>query len=95
MTDNHKQSACLYLTVHLCRKRRFLCDNFVFFCVCAYACSDSTADILVRQGPFSVDDPRDYSVDVSISDGGRPLQTSITKLAIKVLCVFLCITYHT
>ncbi|XP_028278866.1 cadherin-5 [Parambassis ranga] len=44
---------------------------------------NSTADILVRQGPFSVDDPRDYSVDVSISDGGYPLQTSITKLAIK------------
>ncbi|XP_070772508.1 cadherin-5 [Enoplosus armatus] len=44
---------------------------------------NSTADIMVKQGPFSLDDPKDYSVDVRISDGGRPIQTSITKLAIK------------
>ncbi|XP_067466795.1 cadherin-5 [Thunnus thynnus] len=44
---------------------------------------NNSADILVKQGPFSLDDPRDYSVDVSISDGGRPVQTSVTKLAIK------------
>lgn len=35
-------------------------------------------------GPFSLDDPKDYSVDVRISDGGRPIQASVTKLAIKV-----------
>ncbi|KAM9847979.1 cadherin-5 [Aulostomus maculatus] len=45
---------------------------------------NNAADVLVKQGPFSLDDPRDYSVDVSISDGGRPVQTSVTKLAIKV-----------
>ncbi|XP_070697470.1 cadherin-5 [Pempheris klunzingeri] len=44
---------------------------------------NSTADIMVKQGPFSVDDPNDYSVDVRISDGGQPIQNSITKLAIK------------
>ncbi|KAI3363439.1 hypothetical protein L3Q82_012053 [Scortum barcoo] len=44
---------------------------------------NSTADIVVRQGPFSLDDPQDYSVDVRISDGGRPPMTSITTLAIK------------
>ncbi|KAI4795283.1 hypothetical protein KUCAC02_031521, partial [Chaenocephalus aceratus] len=45
--------------------------------------SDSTADIMVKQGPFNLDDPKDYSLDVRISDGGSPLQASITKLAIK------------
>ncbi|XP_049456181.1 cadherin-5 [Epinephelus fuscoguttatus] len=44
---------------------------------------NSTADVMVKQGPFSLDDPKDYSVDVRISDGGRPIQTSITKLTIK------------
>ncbi|XP_075960279.1 cadherin-5 [Anarhichas minor] len=44
---------------------------------------NSTADITVKQGPFSLDDPKDYSVDVRISDGGQLVQTSITKLAIK------------
>lgn len=37
-------------------------------------------------GPFSLDDPKDYSVDVRVSDGGRPVQTSVTKLAIEVCC---------
>ncbi|KAM3606075.1 uncharacterized protein V6R79_010291 [Siganus canaliculatus] len=44
---------------------------------------NNTADIIVKMGPFSMDDPRDYSVDVRITDGGRPVQTSITKMAIK------------
>ncbi|KAL6102209.1 cdh5 [Pungitius sinensis] len=44
---------------------------------------NGTADVTVKQGPFSLDDPKDYSVDVSISDGGRPPQTSVTRLAIK------------
>ncbi|XP_035518944.1 cadherin-5 [Morone saxatilis] len=44
---------------------------------------NNTADIVVKEGPFSLDDPKDYSVDVRISDGGRPIQTSVTKLAIK------------
>ncbi|KAM9344858.1 cadherin-5 [Symphorus nematophorus] len=44
---------------------------------------NSTADVIVKMGPFSMDDPKDYSVDVRISDGGKPIQTSITKLAIK------------
>ncbi|KAF3841743.1 hypothetical protein F7725_023694 [Dissostichus mawsoni] len=44
---------------------------------------NSTADIMVKEGPFNLDDPKDYSLDVRISDGGSPLQASITKLAIK------------
>ncbi|XP_061693295.1 cadherin-5 [Syngnathoides biaculeatus] len=44
---------------------------------------NNTADVVVQQGPFNLDDPRDYSVDVSVSDGGRPVQTSVTKLVIK------------
>lgn len=44
---------------------------------------NSTAAIIVKMGPFSLDDPKDYSVDVRISDGGRPIQASVTKLAIK------------
>ncbi|XP_073337863.1 cadherin-5 [Pagrus major] len=44
---------------------------------------NSTADVIVKMGPFSLDDPKDYSVDVRIDDGGQPVQTSITKLAIK------------
>lgn len=47
-------------------------------------CADSRADIKVKRGPFSMDDPKDYSVDVRVSDGGHPAQTSVTKLAIKV-----------
>ncbi|CAJ1066739.1 cadherin-5 [Xyrichtys novacula] len=45
--------------------------------------SNSTAELMVKQGPFNLDDPKDYSVNVRISDGGRPLLTSINKLAIK------------
>ncbi|KAG8000371.1 Cadherin-5 [Nibea albiflora] len=44
---------------------------------------NNTADLVVKMGPFSMDDPHDYSVDVRISDGGRPILTSVTKLAIK------------
>uniref|UniRef100_A0A673CT81 Cadherin-5 n=1 Tax=Sphaeramia orbicularis TaxID=375764 RepID=A0A673CT81_9TELE len=44
---------------------------------------DNSADVMVKQGPFNLDDPKDYSVEVRISDGGRPIQTSITRLAIK------------
>ncbi|KAK2824591.1 hypothetical protein Q5P01_021766 [Channa striata] len=45
---------------------------------------NNSADIVVKQGPFSMDDPRSYSVDVRISDGGQPLQTSIIPLPIKL-----------
>lgn len=61
-----------------------------FECAQRYLCSfpfvDSTAAIILKMGPFSLDDPKDYSVDVRVSDGGRPVQTSITKLAIEVCC---------
>lgn len=67
----------------VCRKD--LTDERVCVCVCA----DSSAVILVKQGPFSVDDPKEYSVDVRISDGGQPVKTSVTKLAIKVCMVDL------
>ncbi|XP_039995704.1 cadherin-5 [Xiphias gladius] len=43
---------------------------------------NNTADIMVKQGPFSLDDPKDYNVAVNISDGGQPIQSKITKLAI-------------
>lgn len=59
-------------------------------CIYTLPFSDSTADVMVKQGPFSLDDPKDYSVDVRISDGGRPIQTSITKLTIKVSVCFTC-----
>uniref|UniRef100_A0A3Q3VZH4 Cadherin-5 n=1 Tax=Mola mola TaxID=94237 RepID=A0A3Q3VZH4_MOLML len=59
----------------------FLCENDI---------ADSTAAVIVKMGPFNLDDPKDYSVDVRITDGGRPIQTSITKLAIKV-CLYLCV----
>ncbi|XP_017287281.1 cadherin-5 [Kryptolebias marmoratus] len=45
---------------------------------------NNTADLIVKDGQFSLDDPKDHSVDVWISDGGRPNQTSVTKLAIKL-----------
>ncbi|KAM7408338.1 hypothetical protein PAMA_002172 [Pampus argenteus] len=45
---------------------------------------NNTADVMVKQGPFRMDDPSDNSLDVSISDGGQPIQASVTKLSIKV-----------
>ncbi|XP_076016405.1 cadherin-5-like [Genypterus blacodes] len=45
---------------------------------------DNTADIKVRQGKFSLDDPRKYSLEVGIDDGGRPPKRSVTHLPIKV-----------
>lgn len=44
---------------------------------------NNSADIVVKQGPFSLDDSRDYSVAVRVGDGGRPLLTSVTHVAIK------------
>ncbi|XP_041866187.1 cadherin-5 [Melanotaenia boesemani] len=41
---------------------------------------NSTAAIVVKRGPFSLEDPNDYSMDVHISDGEL---NSVTKLAIK------------
>ncbi|XP_040905098.1 cadherin-5 [Toxotes jaculatrix] len=45
---------------------------------------NNTADVVLKQGPFSLDDPKDYSIDVRISDGGQPLQTQVTLLAVKL-----------
>lgn len=47
--------------------------------------TDGSAALILTTGPFSLDDPKDHSVDVRISDGGSPLQTSITTLPIKVI----------
>lgn len=44
---------------------------------------NNSADIVVKQGPFSLDDSRDYSVAVRVGDGGRPLLTSVTHVPIK------------
>uniref|UniRef100_UPI003AAEB9F5 cadherin-5 n=1 Tax=Centroberyx gerrardi TaxID=166262 RepID=UPI003AAEB9F5 len=45
---------------------------------------NGTADIRVKQGTFSLDDPRDYILEVGINDGGRPPKSSLTRLPIKV-----------
>ncbi|KAM3862896.1 cadherin-5 [Diretmus argenteus] len=45
---------------------------------------NNTADIRLKQGAFSLDDPRDYILEVGINDGGRPPKSSITPLAIQV-----------
>ncbi|XP_029926702.1 cadherin-5 [Myripristis murdjan] len=45
---------------------------------------NNTADIRVKQGAFSLDDPRDYTLDVGINDGGRPPLINRATLHIKV-----------
>lgn len=50
--------------------------------------ADGSAALIVMTGPFSLDDPKDHSVDVLISDGGQPVQTSTTTLPIKVTQCF-------
>ncbi|XP_007542328.1 cadherin-5 [Poecilia formosa] len=45
---------------------------------------NNTAALLVKEGPFNLEDSSDYSVEVRISDGGQPLMSSITKLQIKL-----------
>lgn len=59
---------------------RFLLIFFFFFLINA----DGSAALIVTTGPFSLDDPKDHSVDVLISDGGQPVLTSITTVSIKV-----------
>ncbi|KAM4607404.1 cadherin-5 [Polymixia lowei] len=46
--------------------------------------SNNSAVIRLEQGTFSLDDPRDYILQVKIEDGGQPSKTSITPLTIKV-----------
>ncbi|XP_059928524.1 cadherin-5 [Gadus macrocephalus] len=46
--------------------------------------SDNTAVILVRQGTFRLDDPRDYTLGVRVDDGGRPPRSSVMHVPIKV-----------
>ncbi|XP_062326579.1 cadherin-5 [Osmerus eperlanus] len=45
---------------------------------------DNTANILLKHGSFSVDDPRDYILEIGINDGGRPAKSSVTSLPIRV-----------
>ncbi|KAG7218503.1 hypothetical protein INR49_020362 [Caranx melampygus] len=45
---------------------------------------NNSADLLVKQGPFNYDDPKEYKVDIRITDGGVPVQSSITTVPIKV-----------
>ncbi|KAM6956648.1 cadherin-5 [Aplochiton taeniatus] len=47
---------------------------------------NGSARIVLNQGGFSLDDPRDYTLEVGINDGGRPAKNSLTSLSIKV-CV--------
>lgn len=57
--------------------------------LCSHSsCADNTAALLVKEGPFNLEDSSDYSVEVRISDGGQPLMSSVTKLQIKVLTCF-------
>ncbi|MEQ2298742.1 hypothetical protein AMECASPLE_008505, partial [Ameca splendens] len=44
---------------------------------------NNTAALMVKQGPFNLEDSSDYSVDVHVSDGGQPPMSSVTKLQIK------------
>ncbi|XP_015236871.1 PREDICTED: cadherin-5-like [Cyprinodon variegatus] len=44
---------------------------------------DGTSNLLVKKGPFNLEDSSDYSVEVSVSDGGLPPLSSVTKVQIK------------
>lgn len=44
---------------------------------------NNTAALMVKQGPFNLEDSSDYMVEVRISDGGQPPMSSVTKLLIK------------
>ncbi|XP_045081009.1 cadherin-5 [Coregonus clupeaformis] len=46
--------------------------------------NDNTSNIVLKHGGFSLEDSRDYVIDIEISDGGRPPMSSITSLPIKV-----------
>lgn len=60
-----------------------------YLCYCA-SCADNTAALMVKQGPFNLEDSSDYMVEVRISDGGQPPMSSINKLLIKVcVCISL------
>ncbi|XP_054879388.1 cadherin-5 [Poeciliopsis prolifica] len=45
---------------------------------------NNTAALLVKEGPFNLEDSSEYSVEVLISDGGQPVMSSNTKLQIKL-----------
>lgn len=61
---------------------RFVLIVFFFF---FFINADGSAALIVTTGPFSLDDPKDHSVGVLISDGGQPVHTSTTTLSIKVI----------
>uniref|UniRef100_A0A673YEL6 Cadherin-5 n=1 Tax=Salmo trutta TaxID=8032 RepID=A0A673YEL6_SALTR len=46
--------------------------------------NDNTSNIVLKHGGFSLEDSRDYVIEIGISDGGRPPMSSITSLPIKV-----------
>ncbi|KAJ7985939.1 hypothetical protein DPEC_G00345660 [Dallia pectoralis] len=45
---------------------------------------NNTASVVLKHGGFSLEDPRDYAIDIGISDGGTPPRSSVTPLPIKV-----------
>ncbi|KAL1007090.1 hypothetical protein UPYG_G00081740 [Umbra pygmaea] len=45
---------------------------------------DNTASIMLKNGGFSMEDPRDYVIDIWIGDGGNPPLHSVTPLTIQV-----------
>lgn len=60
---------------------RFLTLSVTYF-------ADGTSNLLVKKGPFNLEDSSDYSVEVSVSDGGLPPLSSVTKVHIKVCLCF-------
>lgn len=46
--------------------------------------SDNTAEIRLKHGHFSLDDPADYMLEVRVEDGGRPPRSSVVHVPIKV-----------
>lgn len=58
---------------------------YVYFLVSL--CIDGTAALIVKQGPFSLDDPKNYKVDIRVSDGGHPSKSSVSTVSVGV-CIF-------
>ncbi|XP_061601235.1 cadherin-5 [Cololabis saira] len=44
---------------------------------------NGSAGVIVKGGPFSIDDSQDYGISVRISDGGQPAQSNDAELKIK------------
>nr|XP_004553553.1 cadherin-5 [Maylandia zebra] len=45
---------------------------------------NGTAALIVKQGPFSLDDPKNYKVDIRVSDGGHPSKSSVSTVSVGI-----------